>query len=85
MLTPCQPENFACPCTRVHFPLHTDVQSGYIEAQYAWLEELLALSESATPAFDISCSGGLYQEASFATVFRAYVTLPPLNYITPLY
>lgn len=49
-----QPKHQGCKCARVNYIDHTQVVSGYIEAQYKWLEELIGLADDiAKPALSI--------------------------------
>jgi hypothetical protein len=52
-------KNWGCRCQRVHYPLYTFVDEGYMEAQYDFIEEPVSLYGQ--PSFDIKikCEGDL--------------------------
>ncbi|KAJ4287198.1 hypothetical protein N0V90_012596 [Kalmusia sp. IMI 367209] len=63
--------NAGCPCTPVYFPDHTDVQQGYMDAQYDWLQELIQLSNAPEETqFDVKCEGDVQKDKALATGFK---------------
>jgi hypothetical protein len=51
-----KPKNKNCRCTPISYPHHTEVEYGYMEAQYGCLEELLKLSGDIEPKFEPICN-----------------------------
>lgn len=48
-------KNKNCKCTPIFYPHHTEVEYGYMEAQYEYLEEMLQLSGDMEPRFEPDC------------------------------
>ncbi|KAF1962964.1 hypothetical protein CC80DRAFT_434319 [Byssothecium circinans] len=58
-----------CKCDRINYPSHTQVLSGYMEAQYKWLEELIDL---ATPSLSIGMRTVVSRHISSADIDNSW-------------